>query len=156
MFRTMRRIDRQVTAEESAHILQKCQYGVLSTVNQDGCPYGVPISYVYIDGSIYFHCAGKGYKLDNIACNNKVTFSVVGQKKTLPTIFSTSYESVIVFGTASQAEGQEKMAALLALIDKYTPDFREKGKEYAQSSGGQTTVIKITVEHMTGKVRPPQ
>lgn len=154
MFRTMRRIDRQVTAEESAHILQKGQYGVLSTVNQDGYPYGVPISYVYIDGSIYFHSAGKGYKLDNIAYNNKVTFSVVGQKKTLPAIFSTSYESVIVFGTASQVAGEEKMRALLALIDKYTPDFRDKGKEYAQNSGGQTTVIKISFEHMTGKVRP--
>ncbi|HWR43977.1 pyridoxamine 5'-phosphate oxidase family protein [Sporomusa sp.] len=153
MFKHMRRLDRQATAEDTVKILEKCEYGVLSTVNQDSYPYGVPLSYVYKDGSIYFHSAGEGYKLDNIAINSKVSFCVVGDKKSLPEKFTTNYESVIIFGQASQVQGQEKKEALLALIAKYAPDHMEQGTEYVQKQGDRTTVIKVAVEHMTGKVR---
>ncbi|MDF2569190.1 MAG: hypothetical protein K0R55_794 [Sporomusa sp.] len=154
MFKTMRRIDRQVTNDETIKILEKCEYGVLSMVNQDNYPYGVPISYVYKDGCIYFHSAVEGYKLDNIAANSKVSFCVVGRKKSLPEKFTTSYESVIAFGEASQVSGQEKRDALLALIAKYAPEHMEKGKEYIHASEDKTIVVKIAVNHMTGKVRP--
>ena len=33
---------------------------------EDGYAYGVPLNYVYVDNSIYFHCAKEGHKLDNI------------------------------------------------------------------------------------------
>ncbi|CVK20996.1 pyridoxamine 5'-phosphate oxidase family protein [Sporomusa sphaeroides] len=154
MFTAMRRIDRQVSTEETIRILEKCEYGVLSTVNQEGYSYGVPLSYIYKDGSIYFHSANDGYKLKNIAGNGKVSFCVVGQKQSMPEKFTTSYESVIVFGQATVVLGQEKQEALLGLISKYGPDYLEQGKEYIRKSQDRTTVIKITVEHMTGKVRP--
>ena len=154
MFASMRRSDRQVSDNAAVGILRKCEYGVLSSFNQAGGPYGVPLSYVYADGSIYFHCANEGYKLDNIAADNKVSFCVVGDKKTLPDKFTTSYESVIIFGRALIVDGPEKQAALLALVEKYAPDYREKGRVYAQNSSEKTTVVKIAVEHMTGKVRP--
>ena len=154
MFANMRRSDRQISDEAAIGILQKCEYGVLSTVNQANGPYGVPLSYVYADGSIYCHCANAGYKLDNIAADNRVSFCVVGDKKTLPDKFTTSYESVIVFGRALIVDGPEKQAALLALVEKYAPDYREKGQVYAQNSSAKTTVVKIAVEHMTGKARP--
>lgn len=150
----MRRTDRKITTEQSIHILNKCEYGILSTVDQDGHPYGVPVSYVYVGGSIYFHSACQGHKLDNLACNSKVAFSVVGQKQTIPEKFSTSYESVIVFGHAGQVYGQEKMAVLQALVNKYAPGHVIAGQAYVQKSGEQTVVVKITIEHMTGKARP--
>lgn len=154
MFRKMRRNDRQSTEDYAIALLEKCEYGVLSTVNKDGYPYGVPLSYVYKDASIYFHSAVEGHKLDNIAANHNVSFCVVGEKKTLPEKFTTSYESVVVFGQASQVAGVEKKAALLALVTKYSPDYLEKGKAYIENSSDKTTVIKITIEQITGKVRP--
>lgn len=154
MFVAMRRIDRQVSTEASVRILEKCEYGILSTINQEGYSYGVPLSYVYKDGSIYFHSANEGCKLSNITINDKVSFCVVGDKKSLPEKFTTSYESVIVFGRAAIVRGQEKQDALLALISKYGSDYIEKGKEYIQHSQEKTTVIKIVIEHMTGKARP--
>lgn len=154
MFKTMRRQDRQVSGAEVAVILEKCEYGVLSTVNQNGYAYGVPVSYVYKDDSIYFHCANEGVKLDNIKMNNKVSFCVVGDKQSIPEKFTTAYESVIVFGQATIIQGQEKNDALVALIEKYAPDHMEKGKEYIQKSNAKTTVVKIVIEHITGKVRP--
>ena len=154
MFRTMRRLDRQISTDETIKILEKCEYGVLSVVSQESYPYGVPLSYVYKNGSIYFHSADEGYKLDNVAANSKVSFCVVGTKQSLPEKFTTSYESVVVFGQASQVTGEEKKAALLALLAKYSPAYLEKGKAYIENSEDKTTVIKITIEHMTGKVRP--
>lgn len=154
MFKTMRRKERQSTEECAVAILEKCEYGILATVSQDGYPYGVPLSYIYKDASIYFHSAAVGHKLDNIAANHQVSFCVVGGKQSLPEKFSTSYESVVIFGQASQVTGEEKKAALLALLAKYSPAYLEKGKAYIENSEDKTTVIKITIEHMTGKVRP--
>ena len=156
MFKAMRRLDRQVSTDEAVKILEKCEYGVLSVVNQENLPYGVPLSYVYQDGNIYFHSASEGYKLDSIAGNNNVSFCVVGRKQSIPEKFTTNYESVIVFGQASQVDGQEKKEALLALVAKYAPGHMESGKKYMDNSWNQTIVVKIAIRHMTGKARPQQ
>ncbi len=47
-------------------ILYDNQYGLLSTVGMDGYPYGVPISYIYVDGKIYFH----GTNVDSLKKEN--------------------------------------------------------------------------------------
>lgn len=154
MFKPMRRSDRQTSEAAAIALLETGEYGILSTVDENHYPYGVPLSYIYKDGSLYFHSAHEGQKLDNIAANSKVAFCVVGQKKTLPALFTTSYESVIVFGQACQVTGEEKNAALFALVAKYSPDYLEKGKVYIENSGDKTTVIKIAIEQITGKVRP--
>ena len=62
----MRRKDKEIGTDEAINLLTKCEYGVLSTVGNDGQPYGVPLNYTYKDNCIYFHCALKGHKIDNI------------------------------------------------------------------------------------------
>ena len=153
MFREMRRKDREIKKDEAIEILKNIDYGILSTISQNGYPYGVPISYTYINGSIYFHCAAEGHKLDNIKNNDKVSFCVVGQTKTLPDKFSVKYESVIVFGRAVEVYGDEKNMALLEILNKYSPDYIEQGLEYIQNSSEDTKVIRINVEHISGKAR---
>ena len=76
MFKEMRRKDRMLTKEELLDIMATAEYGVLSTVGEDGWPYGVPVNFVYNGGKIYFHAALTGQKLDNILFNNKVSFCV--------------------------------------------------------------------------------
>ncbi|MFW6126469.1 MAG: pyridoxamine 5'-phosphate oxidase family protein [Chloroflexota bacterium] len=39
-------------------------------------PYVVPVSYGFSEGSIYFHCATRGKKLDVMRENNRVCFQV--------------------------------------------------------------------------------
>ena len=56
----LRRKDRGIPFEKSKAILEKGEYGVLSTTNRNGTPYGVPLNYSMIDNSIYFHCAVEG------------------------------------------------------------------------------------------------
>lgn len=153
MFREMRRKDRELKNDEVIEILRDNDYGILSTVGQDGYPYAVPISYVYINDSIYFHCAIEGHKLDNIKNNDKVSFCVVGKTCVLPDKFSTKYESVIIFGRANEVFHNEKNTVLLGVLNKYSPDYIEKGKAYIANAGVKTKVIKISIEHASGKAR---
>lgn len=47
MDREMRRKDRKIETDEAIKILKTGEYGVLSTVDIDGYPYGVPINYIW-------------------------------------------------------------------------------------------------------------
>lgn len=151
--RKVRRTDREISGDEAQAILEKGEYGVLSTVGADGQPYGVPLSYVFENDSIYFHCALSGHKLDAIAGNPKVSFCVVGKTKVLPEKFATEYESVVAFGFASEVAGEERQNALLRILDKYCPQFIEEGKEYIEQKNQAMKVYKITISHLSGKAR---
>lgn len=149
----MRRKDRMLGADDTVGILTQGEFGVLSTVSADGQPYGIPLSYVYLGSSIYFHCATEGHKLENLTANGKVSFCVVGRTQVLPDQFTTNYESAIVFGHAVEVQGTEKYDALLALLEKYSPGFIESGKEYIEKNLARTKVVKISIDHLAGKSR---
>jgi len=153
MFREMRRKDRSISSEQAIQLLKNGQYGVLSTIGENGYTYGVPLNYVYHEGNIYFHCAVEGSKIDNIMFNNKVSFCVVGNTEPIPDKFSYRYESVIVFGRAVEVYDKEKENALALLIQKYSGEFMGKGMEYIQRDCVKAKVIKIEIEHLTGKAR---
>lgn len=153
MFREMRKKERELKNEEAIEILNNNTYGILSTISENGYPYGVPLSYIYFNNAIYFHSAVNGHKLDNILNNNKVSFCVVGHTCTLPAKFSTEYESTIVFGRALEVFDDEKNLALLEVINKYSPDYIKQGKEYIQKASNATKVIKIEIDHIAGKAR---
>jgi len=153
MEREIRRADRALSESEATEILQKGEFGVLSTVSADGQPYGVPVSYAYTEDGIYFHCAVEGHKIDNLGGNQKVSFCVVGKTEVLPAKFGTKYESVIVFGNAFEVTAAGKHEGLLELLKKYSPGFIEDGLRYIESAGGKTRVYKIVIESITGKAR---
>lgn len=152
MFREMRRKDKMKTYEEAVQILGECTNGVLSVTGDDGYPYGVPVSYIYHDGKIYFHCAGEGHKLDAIKADSRVSFTVVGADEIAPEKFTTMYKSVIAFGRASIIDtDEEKMAALNLIREKYSGNFPKEGTAYIEKFWDKTTVVVIKVEHMTAK-----
>lgn len=155
MFNEVRRQDRTLTLQEAEDILVNGNYGVLSMIGTNGYGYGVPFSYVYRDKGIYLHCALEGQKLSYLRSNNQVSFCIVTEATPLPDAFSMRYKSVIAFGKVREISGEEKMAALIALIEKYASDdeYIRKGKEYAAQAVDKTAVIRLDVEHFTGKTR---
>jgi nitroimidazol reductase NimA-like FMN-containing flavoprotein (pyridoxamine 5'-phosphate oxidase superfamily) len=154
MHREMRRRDRQTSTEAAMNILQRGEYGILATLGENNMPYAVPLSYAYVENCIYFHCAKVGHKLDNIKDNPKVSFCVVGDTKIIPNQFSTAFESIIAFGTAEIIEDkEEKIKGLKALIEKYSPDFKMEGDAYINKDFNLTSVVRIHIEHITGKQR---
>lgn len=153
MFREMRRKDKQISHEECIEILDKAEHGTLSTISSNGYPYLTPLNYVFFDNSIYFHSAIEGKKLDNIEKCDKVSFCVTHNVKLLSDKFDTNYESVILFGRAKEVREIEKEEALLALINKYSKEFINEGKGYIKKAKAATKVLRIDIEHITGKTQ---
>jgi uncharacterized protein len=153
MERKIRRTDRVLSESEAKGILEKGEFGILSTASLDGQPYGVPISYSYTGNVIYFHCAIDGHKLENLGKNNRVSFCVVGRTEVLPDQFSTKYESAIVFGKAFELTDDEKHKGLLEIVKKYSPGFIKEGLQYIENAANKARVYKIVIEAITGKSR---
>ena len=151
--RELRRKDRAITDDEAIAILNKAEYGVLSTVSPDGKPYGVPLNFCIIDNCIYFHCAIEGQKIDNIEKNKSVSFCAVGDTEILADKFGTKYESVIVSGEVEEIFDDNKQVALRGMLKKYSSNYFEKGLEYIESLKAKTRVFKVSIIHLSGKAR---
>lgn len=148
--RNARDTNKQVTSSDAKQMLEQGEYGVLSTVDKAGQPYGVPLNYIILDNAIYLHCALEGHKLENIADNSNVCFTIINYSEIVPGSFTANYESVIVFGKAIVTGEQEKIAMLTELVKKYSPDFQEKGMKVIDAFKDKCTVIRISIDHLTG------
>ncbi|MDU7338086.1 MAG: pyridoxamine 5'-phosphate oxidase family protein [Clostridium sp.] len=154
--RSMRKKDRQTTEEEAYQILEAGEYATLCTVNaEDGTPYGVPISFVVKDHSIYIHMAVAGQKLENLKKDPRVCIMCVGQTLLYPEQYSTDFESTIVTGSAEFIiDRTEKLEALKMLCDKYgMPEGGEFLEKKMQGGVDRMEVVKIPIESITGKAR---
>lgn len=149
----LRRKDRGIAESEARELLERGEYGILSTCDSDGQPYGIPLSYCVIDNAIYFHSALEGHKLENIAANSKVSFCVVGKTEVLPDKFATRYESVVISGRAAEVFDDEKQRGLEGLLPKYSAGFQTEGMNYIQSDRERTRVFRISIDTICGKAR---
>lgn len=151
MFRESRKPEKMLSNAEMKEILETAEYGVLSTIGQDGYPYGVPVNFVYDGESVYMHGAKEGHKVDNINFCDKVSFTAVVDTEILPKEFNTKFRSVIVFGRAVLATEEEKLKAFHLMLEKYTPTNIENGKKYVKGAGHKASIYKIQIEHCTAK-----
>lgn len=154
MSRSIRREDRRLDDAAAKSLLIKGEYGILSTLDRNNQPYGIPVNYVVMEESIFFHCATEGHKLENITANKRVSFCVVGKAELIPEKFSTRYESVIVSGDADIIEDSvQKKNALRAMVNKYAPDHMTSGENYIDKLMDQTAVVRVSIDHLSGKAR---
>jgi nitroimidazol reductase NimA-like FMN-containing flavoprotein (pyridoxamine 5'-phosphate oxidase superfamily) len=150
-----RRKDRVLPENEAWGLLEGGEFGTLAMCAPNGGAHAVALNYVVRKGSLYFHCAHEGYKIDCLRSNAKVCFSVVLQCQVLPDVVSTAYKSVTVYGEAALVdEISEKHAALAALMRKYTPMSEEEADAYAQKRISEPAVIRMSVDVLSGKCRP--
>ena len=151
MERKMRRLQQLLDEQATKEILNNATNGVLSLVDTDGEPYGVPISYAY-DGSgcIYFHSAVKGHKIECIEADSRCSFCVVAQDMIMPDEFTTYFRSVIVKGTIHAVIARdEMMKGLLLLCKKYSPDI-DSNAEISKCIN-HVSVLRLDIDSMTGK-----
>ena len=153
MFREMRRKKQTLPMEITVSILNRGTSGVLALSGDDGYPYAVPISYVYDDGKLYFHCAKSGHKLDAIRRDCKASFCVIDQDQIVPEEYTTYFRSVIVFGKMRIIEdGREKRAAIEKLAMKYAPNDSADGRQKAIDREWEPLcMLEMRIEHMCGK-----
>lgn len=150
--REMRRFRQALTPEECGAVLEEGTSGVLAVTGDGGWPYAVPLSYVWQDGKLYFHCALSGHKLDAIRADSRVSFCVIGQDHIVPEEYTTYYRSVIVFGRARVLDDPaEKRRAIEVLTEKYRPGFPEAMAAEIDGAWDRLCMVELEVQQVTGK-----
>ncbi len=158
----MRRKKDEITDKlEIERILTECTVGRLATIGKDGYPYITPLNYVYWHGSIYFHCARTGEKLDNIAANSKICFEVDSPLAYIDTDFapeeppcevSQLYKSVVIRGRGEVVDDQdEKVAALNCLMASHERVAEFCGITAETPAVKLCTVVAVRIESITAK-----
>ena len=167
----IRRQDRLLEKEKAISLLKNGEYGVLSMQDEENGAYGVPINYVWNKkNSIYIHCAPEGRKLHCIKRCNTVSFCIIGKTHIISNQFTTEYESIILKCRAYIGlNEEERINALLErrkgtklnaqepilhlLIEKYSPNDKVIGNQYAQKSFHRTEIIRLDIEEASGKCK---
>lgn len=160
----MRRKDREMNKEFAYSIIDKAQFGSLATTNEDGSPYCIPISFARNGDKIYIHSAQKGTKIENIIKNPNVCMSFVGDinipfpdeassaERKASEVFTTEFESAIIFGTANIIlDNEEKILGLRLLCEKYTPNNMNFFDDAIKDALRITKVIRIDIADISGK-----
>ena len=151
MQRPLRKTDKQIN-ELAQAILERNNILCLAMC-QDGQPYVVPMNYGCLNGKVYMHTGPKGLKMEILAGNPKVSFTVMESVELMsgpnPCKWDTRYRSVVGLGKASLVEDLEAKAAGLAAIARqcgYDGDMN-----FPPEKVNGLAVICIEIEHLSGK-----
>ncbi len=153
----MRRSDREVKDfADIINIMEKCDVCRIA-LNNNGYPYILPLNFgMKVENNVvelYFHGANEGTKYDLIKNDNRASFEMDCKHRLVTEIERGSctmeYESVIGQGHIEILSEDEKYTALCVLMQHYHQDTFSFNK----SVMSHTTVLKLVVENMTGKVR---
>jgi nitroimidazol reductase NimA-like FMN-containing flavoprotein (pyridoxamine 5'-phosphate oxidase superfamily) len=158
----MRRRQCEITdPQEISRILSAATIGRMATLGADGYPYITPVNYVYTNGCLYFHCARKGEKLDNIARDNRVCFQVDIPLAYLDLGYNPDagacslhqfYHCVIVRGRARVVpDGDLKTVALNALVAAHEPDRTAPSVHADMADYNACAVVEIRPETLSAK-----
>lgn len=151
MFRKMRRFAQQLSSSECKEILDLEGRGVLALLGDDSYPYALPLNYVHANGAIYFHSAVEGHKIDAIANHEKASFCVYRQGEQEEGDWWYHVYSVITFGRMHHVEDEdEALEALHLLGQKYFPPTEDVDADIARNRA-RVAVLKLEIEHMSGK-----
>lgn len=152
MFREMRRGKQLLPQETVVEILNRNTSGTLALLGDDDYPYAVPMSYVYLDGKLYFHSARTGHKIDAVKKQEKASFCVIDQDQIVPEKYTTYFRSVIAFGKIHLVEDVSEMRRIAAaLAMKYSSAFQNGIPKEIESSIKNMAIMEMVIEHMTAK-----
>lgn len=153
----MRRSDREIKdIKDIIRVMEKCDVCRLA-LNDKDYPYILPLNFGMKAEDhkivLYFHGAAEGTKYDLIKRNHHASFEMDCSHKLVMDVSKGSctmeYESVIGQGQIEIVPDDEKYEALCLLMKHY----HQEEFHFNEAVIPQTTVFKLSVEHVTGKVR---
>lgn len=154
MFRDLARKKQRLSPEECVEILKTQTRGVLSVNGEDGYPYGMPMNHFYneADGCVYFHTGRYGHRTDALKKDGRVSLCVYDQGYRKEGEWAYNVKSVIVFGKIEIIDDIDAVRAICEpLCRKFTDDEEYIRKELAESAKN-TLLLKLTPEHICGKL----
>ena len=153
----LRRADRAMSGQRAWEMLERGFSGRLATVGEDGCPYCIPLLYIWMDGEVYVHTtSAKGHFRANVECEPRVCFEVdepdeVFDYGRFECDSGLAYRSVILFGKIRIAEDRAaKQRFCEALMAKYGKPDSGRPKGFFPRLD-VITVYATSVDRMTGK-----
>ncbi|MDE6313883.1 MAG: pyridoxamine 5'-phosphate oxidase family protein [Lachnospiraceae bacterium] len=153
----MRRSDREIkNFEDIIRVMEKCDVCRLAW-NDDEYPYILPLNFgMEVSDhkiTLYFHGALEGKKYELIQRDKRASFEMDCSHRLVTDIndgnCTMEYESVIGRGMIEIVEEEEKYNALCTLMKHY----HQEAFPFNKAVIPKTTVFKLTVESVTGKVR---
>lgn len=149
---TMKRSVLAMTEEETLALVQSERFAVLSLVDPDGLPYGVPLDYIYKDNTLYFHGAKEGRKTDAMQINTRGCAVILGETSVVPDKFGRKYTSAIVEGPIELIDDPEKKREVMNwVIETNSPDYPEKGQAIIERMLDKVLIYKMHMETVSGK-----
>lgn len=148
----MRRKERREDEDFAFEVLDKAGFAVLSMIDADGLPYCLPISAVRIGEKLYFHSAESGRKSEAMLNDPNVCITAAVDVVSAEDKFTTYFKSAVVRGKAVKVtDDKEKIAALKAICERFTPSNMPDFSNAIKMSLPRTAVWRIDIENATGK-----
>ncbi len=156
--RPMTRATKLLPEERAWQILRNAEFCVLSTVSEDGWPYGFPVSTVLRGQSLYCHCKlGAGHKLDNFAHDARACLTAVECIESSPAAYH--YESTIAYGRMRRVADEAERARIFELINERWDPLANDGSSvssYPRTDAWAFDVEKLTAKYVNHKKKQAQ
>jgi nitroimidazol reductase NimA-like FMN-containing flavoprotein (pyridoxamine 5'-phosphate oxidase superfamily) len=152
----MRRKDRQISEISDLEMIISEADVCRVAFADNNMPYIVTMNFGYSGGEapcFYFHCAKEGKKLDMMSKNNFVCFELDTDhelyKGEYGCDWGMKFSSVVGYGRITVVEEREARIAGLDCIMSHYSD--SSGYSYDERVLGNTTLLRLNIEEMTGK-----
>lgn len=152
MFRDLKRHEQKLSFDEIEYILKDSSSGVLSLNGSDGYPYGVPVSFIYLDNKIYIHSKKDGYKIDCINKSSKASFTIIYKDQVSKIKFNTDFQSIIAYGIINIMENEKEIIYVLyKFAEKYKTASSDEIMAEINKFMNRLALLEFDIEHITGK-----
>jgi nitroimidazol reductase NimA-like FMN-containing flavoprotein (pyridoxamine 5'-phosphate oxidase superfamily) len=127
----------------------------------DGQPYVIPTLHARVGDVLYLHGSPASRMLQELGSGAPVCVTVTHLDGVVlaKSVFnhSVNYRSVVVLGRARSVEGEEKIAALEAIVEHIAPGRWAKARQPSEKELRTTEVVAISLDDCSAKIRsgPP-
>lgn len=130
----MRRKDREMGKDFGIKVIDKSKYGVVSIVEENKEPYGIPLSIVRDGDTLYFHSAMDGKKVKIFTGSPIVSIAFIGE-----TNIPENYTE------------EEKIKAMKLICEKHTSSKMKYFHMAIKAGLKRTNVYKVEIDEITSK-----
>lgn len=169
----MRRQDREMPSDFAYYVIDKASFGTLAILDHP-YPYSLPLSIARVGKTLYFHSANEGKKVTLLNDGQKVCISFVGEvsvpnlysdqeikdiesnpnewSKLARTVFTTQFESAIIYGTIRKVNNPKELRkGLRAIARKFVINRYPLVDKAIDTALDRVLVYAIDINHLTGK-----
>ena len=146
----MRLKKREISSRDKIdEFIMECSVVRLGMISM-GEPYIVPLNFVYVDDTVYFHCASQGRKVEALKTSPRVCIEFDAMHGVSAEKQTAYYTSVIAWGEAVFVSDINETKNILKLI---CLKYLDSSPVITDQMADRTSIIAIRIDKITGKER---